>query len=59
MKVNVIVSNYKHEAFRRLEKRQLGFCKAKPRFTFLIIMTSGSKSLPALIIAKVLELAYF
>ncbi|KRX44104.1 hypothetical protein T05_13561 [Trichinella murrelli] len=45
-----------HVAFQRLEKRQLGFSKAKPRFTFLIIMTSGSKSLPALIITKVLEL---
>ncbi|KRZ55048.1 hypothetical protein T02_317 [Trichinella nativa] len=45
-----------HVAFQRLEKRQLGFSKAKPRFTFLIIMTSGSKSLPALISTKVLEL---
>ncbi|KAL1234234.1 Minor fimbrial subunit HifE [Trichinella spiralis] len=39
------------QTFQRLEKRQLGFSKAKPRFTFLIIMTSGSKSLPALISA--------
>ncbi|KRY20470.1 hypothetical protein T12_10586 [Trichinella patagoniensis] len=46
----------KKNTFQRLEKRQLGFSKAKPRFTFLIIMTSGSKSLPALIITKVLEL---